>query len=147
MNYTIERVTDCRYIDGELASWLLDESEKVEKLFGGKFKARNFDFHSYAREGYFVVCKRDGKPVGILLARLYESIFDPERKILAQDLLYVSEPATRAALLLMRNFIDFGKANANHIFTQLALKTNINAKTPCKLGFKKIEEVYEIEVD
>lgn len=117
----------------------------MAEIFGYKFNFKNFDFISYARGGYFLVCRRDGKPVGVMLARLYGSIFDTETKILMQDLLYVKEPATRAAYNLLLEFIDFGRTNANLIFTVKSQHTNIKARSLEKLGFTKCDELWEMK--
>lgn len=119
---------------------------KVAAMYGNKFNWRMFDFLSYFRDGLFLVCYKDDRPVGAMLARLFESIFDPDTKILFQDLLYVNEAHSRAAYLLLMHFIDFGKENANHIITTIAPKTNIKGKSLERLGFNKMEELYRMEI-
>lgn len=143
--YTIRRITDIHDIDKKLVSFLLTGAETLSKMYGDKFDWKNFDFIDYARRGFFIVCFKDDQPVGAILARLYGSIFDPQTKILMQDEFYVLPGSGRAAHLLMREFIDFGKLNANHVFTMIAEKTNIKRRSLEKLGFVKIEELYRLE--
>ena len=147
--YTISRLHTIDDFDAELAHWLMIESRNVSRMYQDIyfFDYKNFDYLEYARKGLFLVCRRDGVPVGVMLARLFASAFDSNSAILFQDLLYVKPESGRAASLLLKTFIDFGKANANHIFTAKALKTNIKGRSFEKLGFKKVEELFHIEVD
>jgi hypothetical protein len=143
---TIDRIRSIDDIDGELAHFFFEGAREVAEMYGGTFSGDHFDFLGYARHGLFLVCRRDGRPVGAMLARLYESIFDPNTIILCQDLLWVKPGVPRAAFLLLREFIDFGKANANHILTQVHGKTNIKGRSLEKLGFAKVEEIYRMEI-
>lgn len=113
--------------------------------YGRKFKWYDIDVREMAKECIFFVCFRDGKPVGFLLATMGPSIFDPNLKILSQQLLY-SIPGTRASLLLLKMFIDFGHVYADHILTTIGTETNIKSSSLERLGFKKLEEKYRIEV-
>ncbi len=144
--YRIERITRLEQCDQVFAEFFIRSADHVAFMFGCKFNWRNFDFLRYAAGGAVWVCFKDEKPVGAMLARLYGSVFDPSVKILMQDLCYVSEPGGRAAHLLMTQFIDFGKSNANHILTMVAPQTNIKGRSLEKLGFQKIEELYRLEV-
>lgn len=144
--YKIIRLRGLEDIDGAIAEFLLYAAEHLANLYGHPFNWRNFDFAGYARQGLFLVCFKDGEPVGALLARLYDSVFDPETRILMQDELYAKQGSGRAAHLLFQHFIDFGRANANHIITQIAHRTNIKRRSLERLGFEKLEELYRLEV-
>lgn len=143
--YTTKRVTDWGLAwDGALCQFLREEAPKLTVMFG--FNWQEFSPVEYAKENIFWVCRRREEPVGILLARLSGSIFEPSRKILFQDLLYVKEGGGRAAWHLLREFIDFGVANADHVFTMTTPNSNLKGSSLEKLGFKKSEELYELEV-
>jgi len=122
------------------------EAPRVAAKFDGLINWERFDFLDYARSHYMNVCFKDSRPVGIMMGRLIASIFDQQTAILFQDLLYVSEPCRGAAHLLLAEFIDFGKSNANHVFTTLGQKTNIKGRSLEKFGFKKVEETYLLEI-
>lgn len=143
-NYTIEKIKSIDDIDQELSYWLFDNADTVAGMFRDIVDFRNFDFLHYCRIGEVWLCRRNGKPLGIMMARLYGHVFDPETKILKQDLLYVKEPGFRAASILMNAFVDFGKRNANLIFTMKTNNTNIKASSLIKLGFVKAEELFEM---
>ncbi len=145
MKYSIERIRGIDDITPELAAFFFKTADGVAEKYGNKFDPKSFDFIGYAEKGLFLVCRRDGFPVGALLARLYESIFDSEVIILYQDLLVCGPGSGRAAHLLYKHFIDFGRVHADHLFTCRAIHTNIKARSLEKLGFKKVEELWRME--
>lgn len=145
--YTIEQVTAYTLAeDAEMQEYICTVSKRVSYKYGKLFGWENFKPYTYAHAHRLMLCRRDGRPVGVMLSRVYGSVFDPDVKILFQDLLY-GEPGTRAAYLLLRDFIDFGKANANHIITAIGKQTNIKRRSLERLGFNKLEEAYQIEVN
>lgn len=131
--------------DRTLVVWMGEVFDKNNDLYGQGYNWRDFDF-DWIDENYFAVCFRDSKPIGLLVASLQGSFFDRSIKILRQVTSF-AVPNTRATYHLLRDFIDFGKCNANHIVTMIAAKTNIKPKSLEKLGFKKIEEAYRLEVE
>lgn len=131
--------------DADLFNYLAKAAANVGKIFGDVLDPVNFPLVHYVQNYRMVVCKRDGVPIGVHLSRLYPSILDPKTKILYQDLLY-AEPGTRAAKLLMEDFLTFGRANANHIITCISPRTNIKRQSLEKLGFSKMEELYRMEI-
>ncbi len=144
--YTTERLRGIEDFTPEVCSFLFEAAERLQGMYGNKFDSGAFDFIGYARQGLFLVCRKDGELVGGLLARLYGSIFDAKTIILMQDELYCKPDSGRAAHLLMRAFIDFGKSNANHVLSMVGEHTNIKGRSLERLGFKKIEELYRLEV-
>lgn len=143
--YTIEILKQVDLHDSELCDFLLEAAEKVAELNNNIFDWREFDFNGYMRDNLFWLCRRNGRPVAVLLARHFTSVFDGKTRIVYQDLLYSKPGASRAAYLLMQQMIDFGRLFANHIFTMTAEKTNIKRRSLEKLGFKKTEELYILE--
>lgn len=143
--YTIERVREIKPYD-DVHDFCATEGPHVENMFHIKYEFAYFDFFSYARNHLVWVCRKKKKPVGILLARLYPSIFDPTVMILMQDLLYCKKSSGRAAHLLLSEFIDFGRVNANLVFTMITKSTNVKGRSLERLGFMKTEELYRLEV-
>jgi hypothetical protein len=148
MKYQIRRLTygEIAYGDGNMVLYLEQIAKKVSSLYGEKFNWRNFQIRDYAINHRVMICERDGEMVGIMLSRLFDSILDPSIKILMQDLLF-AERGSRAAKLLMDDFLTFGKSNADHLITMVTPKTNIKRQTLEKLGFKELETLYRLEVD
>ena len=144
--YTIERLTCADDFDTDLALWLVNEAKVLSELYDGVFDHKTFDFISYAEKRVFFLCRKNGEPVGIMLCSLFRSGFDRSKTILMQELLYVKSPEFKATYKLLHHFIDFGRSQANHVITMIGLKTNIKARSLEKLGFKKFEELYRMEI-
>lgn len=143
-DYTIERV---RPLYSEVADFLIDEAPRVAAMFGGVYDWQNFDFAKYCDKHLVWVCCRRYEPVGVMMAQMYRSVFDPEVTILFQDLLYVKNKSSgRAAHLLMKEFIAFGRANVKLVFTMRTKHSNVKERTFERLGFEKTEELYRLEV-
>ncbi len=143
--YKVRQIESIEDFDEELLEFFVKEAENIANLFENKFNWRNFDLSQYLEEGLIAVCYKNDRPVGGLLMRLYPSVFDGEVKILMQDLLYCKKDSGRAATLLMRLFIAFGRANADLVFTMRAPQTNIKSSSLKKLGFKEVETLFCLE--
>lgn len=126
--------------------FFVDAALELQDIYGTRYNWGKFDItrYVYKGNGRAVVCLKGDRPVGFMLSKLVTSVFDPDVVILMQDLLYAT-PGTRAAHYLFKDFIDFGKSNANHIITMLAEHTNIKSKTLERIGFKKLETLYRME--
>jgi hypothetical protein len=136
--YTIERITDISpYSD--VADFFYNLAKELD-LYDLDFT--NFDFHAYAREHFVLVCRKKGKLVGCLFARLYPCVWDPKNKTLYQDGLFCRKSSGKAAYLLLKKFIDFGRREANLVFTCRTKFTNVKEKSFERLGFKKTEELF-----
>lgn len=145
VRYTIERVRWNDIKDDQVfLSWGREVGKHLTALWGNRFDWRNFPIAQYADENRMIVCRRDGIPVGVMLSRLGESPFDPTVKILRQDLLF-AEPGTRAAKLLLDEFIDFGRSHANHVVTMIAKNTRIKRRSLKRLGFVESELTFRLE--
>jgi hypothetical protein len=137
-DYTIERVTEIHpYSD--IAEFFYKLAAELD-LYNLDFK--NFDFYRYASENQVWVCRRKLKPVGVLFARLYPCVWDYKNLTLYQDGLFVAKSSGKAAYLLLSEFIDFGRKEANLVFTCRTKYTNVKEKSFERLGFKKAEELY-----
>lgn len=137
--YTISLEKSIGYL---VYNFFMSELPHVENIF--KLDGSNFNFDQYAKNHYVWVCWKEGRPVGIMMAQLYGSVFNPDQKILFQDLLYVKKSTSKAAYLLMKEFIAFGQANAKIVFTCKTKHTNIKERTLKRLGFEKTEEIYRL---
>lgn len=137
--YTIERVKEI-YPYGDIAAFFYEVGPALGDLYGFEFS--DFDFFHYAQQNILWLCRRRGKPVGVMLARLYPSVWDQKSKVLWQDSLYCKKSSGKAAYLLLKQFIDFGRAEANLVFTCKAKHTNVKEKSFERLGFKKTEELF-----
>lgn len=142
--YTTSRLTPWTVTD-DVEEFAREAAVLLEERYNGRFKAGNFDLREYVGRNLVLVCRRDGEVVGILLAQQFRSVFDNHTQILMQDLLYAKPGAIWAARLLLDQFVDFGKRNANHVFTMTTPQANIKGKSLERMGFRKIEEIYALE--
>ena len=144
VTYTVKQFKDPTHLSVYI-DFLKESGKELEKqypVFKNWWRTR---LDIYCKKGRVMICFRDKEPVGIMLSKLGRSTFDPQITILQQTLLY-AKPNTRAAYHLMLDFLDFGKNHADHIITMIGENTNIKRQSLEKLGFKKIEELYRIEV-
>jgi len=146
MAYTIDRLQKREDFTPEVEKFFLEESPKIAKMFDDDFDWRNFDRVECAEKCVFLLARKDGVPCGYLIAALIPSFFDPKTLIFSQQSLYVKDGFMGAAHKLFKTFIDIGKVNANHIITMIASQTNIKPRSLERLGFKKLETLYRLEV-
>lgn len=90
---------------------------------------------------HLFMCFKDQEPVGFLYATARSSIFTNDVKVLTQHALYANA-GTKAAYLLLKHFLDFGKLNADHVITMINPHTNIKPSSLEKMGFKELETLY-----
>lgn len=140
--YTIERVTEIKTYS-DVAEFAYEIGPSLGDLYDFEFS--DFDFHHYARSHLLWICRRNSKPVGMMMARLYPSIWDVKTLVLFQDSLFCKKSSGKAAYLLLKTFIDFGRDNANLVFTCRAKHTNVKVKSLERLGFTKTEELFLLE--
>lgn len=142
--YTVKtiRVED---VNERLKEFFTNSSSALHKLHSHfPFKFGSEEITHYINRHRMTICYQGFKPVGLLMSRLFPSIWNPIVKILYQDLLY--SETKRGTYCLLKDFIDFGRRNANSIVTTIGVKTDLNRRSLEKLGFSKTEESYEIEV-
>lgn len=145
-HYTIDLISSHSQFDDDLVQFLCEEGPKIAAMFGDQYSFEKFNFTKFFLGGSMFVCKKGEKVDGIMLFVIFKSPWDRETVILKQHLLYVkSRGKSRTAYRLMQHFIDFGKANANHIVTMIGENTNISRRSLERLGFTKIEEIYRME--
>lgn len=144
MRYKVERITEFD-LTSDIANFIFDCAAELAPKHGNRHKWENFKLTRFVSKHLLWVCYRDDKPVGFLMASLAENFFDNDIIMLRQHLLYAL-PKTRAAWWLLKEFIDFGKNNANDIIVAIGIETNIKPQSLEKLGFTIIEEIYRMEV-
>ncbi len=143
--YTIEQIRTARDLSDEDFKWLTITAMAVCAEYGNKFSWEKFSCEQYVKTGAILLCRREGKPVGLLLMRVMTSVFDNKTKILTHDLLY-AEPGTRAAHILFNAYVDFGRRTVDHVTMTIAEHTNIKPRSLEREGFVKLQTVFRLEV-
>jgi hypothetical protein len=141
--YTIKRVR-LADLDEKLVEFLIESLDHVNEMYGRKFDWHRRRILDFARSHYLGVCYHDKRPVGFMAAILGPSTIDPKVIILKQELLFAKSP--RATVRLLEDFIDFGKAHANHVITVIGEKTNIKSASLEKLGFSRYQVMHRMEI-
>jgi hypothetical protein len=140
---TIERVTELTpELRHFIATASLDLTERFKGIYDYRPVVAACEMETYMQRHFFWVARRDGKPVGALLARAYRNLWDPDKITLFQDLLYCQKSSGMAAYRLMKHFVTFGVENADLVFTMTTKRTNVKGRTLEKLGFVRTEDVY-----
>lgn len=142
--YTVKRIDEIQPYGPEV-KFFYENVVTLSKMFGIDYLA--FDFYRYAREHIVWIARKKGDPVGWLLARLYPHVWDSRLKVLRNDSLFVKSPNQKATHLLLKAFIDFGRKNADLVFTSSNKYTNVKESSFVRLGFKKTEELYALEIN
>lgn len=129
----------------ELLEWFYLSGEYVNEIYERGYDFSKFNMLEFADAHCIWLCLRGGEPVGFMMATYGRNFFDPSVTTLNQRLLY-SVPNTRAALLLLKEYIDFGKHNVDHTHSTIGLLTNVKPSSLEKLGFRIVESLYRLEV-
>jgi hypothetical protein len=144
MTCTVKQITTDD-LDLVLLRFIADNADRLNNLYGGRFDWYNGFPLKHAVENHVVlVAYQDEEPVGVMFAYLGDCMFDMNKTVLRQELLFAKSP--RVTVALLRYFIDFGKLRANYVIACIGKHTNFKTTSLEKLGFTKLEELYIMEV-
>lgn len=144
--------------DDSDTDWIVTQLGDFSKFFGTRYPL--FGDEAFIRAGisnfmknHFVrvaVGCHDGivERVGFIIGLFTQHPFNPAIKLLGEQFWWV-EPKyrnSRAGLLLLNEFVAFGKKNAHWITMALESKSPINEKSLIRRGFKFQEKSYLMEV-
>jgi hypothetical protein len=92
--------------------------------------------------------REDGLLMGFIGGVYIPHVFNPEIRVLSETFWWVSPEHrnTRAGLLLLNAFVDFGKAHADWITVALEEKSPVSDRCLTKRGFRTLEKNYLLEV-
>lgn len=134
--------------------WLIVELRKFAAFFGTKKSI--FGPEEYVRSALalliekqivFVAERIDVGPMGFVAGLLQPHTFNPEVTVLSELFWWVKEEhrGSRAAAMLLKAFVNFGKANADWITFGLEVHSPVNANALVKRGFKLQERAFLME--
>ena len=146
MIYTIERLKCKEDFTEDVKKFWNEEAPKIGKLFDDKLDYRNCKPILLAERGVFFICRRDGEITGQHISSLSLCPLDLGKTLLHQMHFYAKPDSGRTAYHLFKEFLDFGKLNADHIITMLTSQTNIKSSTLERMGFEELETLYRLEV-
>jgi hypothetical protein len=135
--------------------WLLPQLKAFAQFFGTKKSLYLNDAHSTAvmldlinRHVLFVAERDDGSPVGFIAGFLGVHPFNPEIKLLTESFWWVDPQfrGSRAAILLLEEFTNWGKANVDWITFALEAKSPVTERCLTRRGFQLQERSFLMEV-
>ena len=133
--------------------WMLGQLKDFSAFFGSAISLYDKEAAAHGLENLIetglvlVAEKKDQEQVGFIIGAMTPHLFNPKVIVLAQLLWWV-DPArrkSRAGYLLLREFIDWGKKNADWITFSLEENSPLNEQTLIKIGFRRTERSYLIE--
>lgn len=135
--------------------WMLPQLRQFSSVYGTNKSLFPTD-EAYGRtlvsqmiENHIVfVAEKDGQPLGFIGGLVTPHYFNPEIKTLAEMFWWVAEDhrKSRAGLILLNAFIDWGKANTDWITVSLEKSSPVNEKSLTKRGFICAERNFLMEV-
>lgn len=140
--------------EGDL-DWLICQLKSFSSYFGTKKSL--FGDEEFARAGmqtmltsHLVLIAEsviDG-PVGFIAGVVTPHLFNPQIRVLAETFWWVAESrrGSRASLLLLEEFIKWGKANADWVTFALEHRTPVKESSLIRRGFHLQEKSFLLEV-
>ena len=134
--------------------WLLAELRKFADfaatrfdLMGDAEHARKQMTHIIENHLVFVTEDKDHGLTGFIAGLVTDHFFNPAIRTLTEVFWWVKEEfrATRAALLLLNAFTDWGREHANWIVMALEAKSPVNERTLEKRGYHLHERSFLLE--
>lgn len=135
--------------------WILRELAEFSKFFGTKKQLFADSPQTEALllkvlgEQLALVAEReDGEPMGFIVGFASKHPFNPDITVLSEQLWWVKEAhrKTRAGLLLLEAFIDWGKKHVDWITFGLEAKSPVRDETILRRGFRLQERAFLMEV-
>jgi hypothetical protein len=122
--------------------------DSKHELFGNDDDYSDALIRAFIEEHVFFVCENDGEFVGFICGLVSPHIYNPSIKVLTESFWWVKPEhrGSKAGLLLLNTFIDFGKGLADWIICTLEDASPVNDSVFYKRGFKLKERSFLLEV-
>lgn len=136
--------------------FLLSQLDVFSDFYGTK--KRLFPNEDYAREKLtelikgqvvFIAEKQGVGSIGFIAGILFNHPFNPDIRVLSETFWWVQEEHrnSRAGLMLLNEFTEFGKETADWVTTAIEEKSPINDRVLLKRGYKATEKNFLLEVN
>jgi hypothetical protein len=132
--------------------WLQCELKKFSTFIETKYELYGSD--EYTQDGlqllidkhFLLIAELQGTPVGFIAGYFTGHLFNPSIKVFNELFWWVPSGHPKAAYSLLKEFIKFGKENAQWIVMSLNRYTKINEKSLLRKGFHEHERNFLMEV-
>lgn len=135
--------------------WLVQELKEFDKLYATK--KRLFGDETYVRKTlealenhvFLIAEKENFVRIGFISGIIQPHFFNPSIKVLVHHFWWVT-PSYRkslAASMLLDEFIEIGKNNADWITLNLSEKTQISPYSLIRRGFSPSDRTYLMEIE
>jgi RimJ/RimL family protein N-acetyltransferase len=135
-------------------AWLMIQLREFSKFIETKYELYGSD--EYTEDGikiliekhFLTIATLEEKPVGFIAGYFNPHLFNPAILVLCELFWWVvpEHRNSRVGAMLMNEFIDFGKKNAQWISCSLNRFTEVNQKSLLKRGFHEHERTFLLEV-
>lgn len=142
-----------RRAQAEDIPWLLVELKKFAEIHDSRASVIDEEtapdlIKALVEQQVVFIAEKSGEQLGFIGGVLMPHYFNPKIKVLAETFWWVAEEhrGSRAALLLMKEFVEYGKVHADWITMALEALSPVNEKCLTKRGFKLQERAFLMEV-
>ena len=141
------QATDVDWLLGELKEFAVYIRTKKHSLFGDEEYSRKGLLGVIENHVMFIAVKGEER-LGFIAGIKTPHLFNPKISILVEIFWWVSEKYrnTRAGLMLLNSFTEYGKQNADLVTMALEAHSPVNDKTITKRGYHFHEKNYLMEV-
>ena len=137
--------------------WLVEELRQLQEFFGKKHSLFGNDENSLrerlemsiTRHKFFIAEHSVHGRIGLIAGVVTPHLYNPEVRVLAEMFWWVvpaHRRTTKAASMLLDEFISWGKKNVDWITFGIQEKTPIKEDSLIRLGFRLQERAYLMEV-
>ena len=131
--------------------WVIEELENFARWNAGKYNLfphpgqASLGIQNFI-ENHLALVVREAR--GLIMGWVMPHPFNPQINLLAEAFWWVSPPhrRSRAGLLLLDAFVEFGVKNAHMITFALEAESPVNERILTKRGFRLKERAYVLEV-
>ncbi len=137
------------------AEWLIPELSKFAQfactrlsMLPQNVEVIHEGLRKFIETHLFLVAENDGEAAGFVAGLVFPHLFNPEILVLQEIFWWVREQyrGSRAALLLLNAFVEWGREHVDWIFFSMQHNTPATDRALVKRGFKMHEQTYLLEV-
>lgn len=156
LNPTAEQHSIIRRASYDDIDWILPQLKEFSRFYGTKKEL--FSTDDYSREGMeaiikhhvcFIAERKDVGRVGLIAGFVMPHVFNPNVTVLSEVFWWVDPlyRGSRAALLLLNEFVAWGKKNAQWVTFSLTEKSPVDDSVLTRRGFHLHERSFLMEVN